>query len=237
MWRASKRQLDEVASYIAHHLGSGVPVATRVLAGSPEHALVEAGKGAEMVVLQPGGDPAHGLLIDPSVTTAVAARSTEPVVAVPQRWDPLVGTGTVTVALAAVAGSAHLVRTALEEARLRGATLRVLHLWYDKDAYDVFPSPQKEARSAALAEGIRRDIAPVCAAFDVPLEVVVRLGRPAEELIRASARTDLMVLARHHTGRRVSHHLGWKARAVLHDARCPVMVVDPIDRLGLRVPA
>ncbi|HEU5036591.1 MAG TPA: universal stress protein [Nocardioides sp.] len=231
----AQRMLAEVAEDVRHELGDEPAVSTQLIVGHPAPALVEASSGGAEIVLQPermGADRRH--VPTYSVTSAVIVRSRLPVVAVPAAWRALDRTaGVVTVGVDDVGTTANLLQAAFEEAQARGATLRVVHTWRYSDAYDdvVFSGERKAAHSAELARRVRADLEPLTAKFTgVALDVSVQHGRPADALVEASRRSDLVVVGRHRTGHRVAtHHLGSVVRAVVRESRSAVLVVDPVD--------
>lgn len=235
-WRAGSELLDETADRIRRQLGPEPQVTTRLIIGHPASALAEAGGEAAVIVLQPERMGRHRHVPTYSVTNAVAARSRRPVVAVPARWDQSAPAGVVTVGVDAADESAQLVQAAFEEAQSRSASLRVLHTWHYSDAYDdvVFPGSEKDAHSAALSVDLRTQLGPLADKFtDVPLDLDVRHGRAADELLRESTHSDLMIVGRHRTRRRHDgRHLGSIVRAVLRESRCPVMIVNPAAPCG-----
>ena len=231
----AQRMLGEVADDVRRELGDESAVSTQLVVGHPATALVEAGAGGgSELVLQPERMGAHHRHLPTySVTSAVAARSRLPVVAVPSDWSAKDEPGgVVTVGVDEVGSTAKLVQVAFEEAQARGATLRVVHTWRYSEAFDdiVFDGPRKDAHSAELATRLREDLEPLTAKFTgVPVDLTVRHGRPADALVEESARSDLVVVGRHRTGNRVAHHLGSVVRAVVRESRCAVLVVDPVD--------
>lgn len=83
-----------------------------------------------------------------------------------------------------------------------------------------------EARQAAM-DAIGKAAAELGETSTVPVTVRAVSGIPAQELMKASADTDLLVVgARGHSG--ISHlFLGSVSAAMLHHARCPVAVIPP----------
>ncbi|GAA1148180.1 universal stress protein [Nocardioides aquiterrae] len=232
----AQRMLEEVADEARRELGTDLPVTTQLVVGHPAAALVEAGAGGAEIVLQPermGAEHRH--VPTYSVTSAVAARSRLPVIAVPPYWSvPEHAAGVVAVGVDEVGSTAHLLQAAFEEALARAATLRVVHTWRYSEAFDdvVFDGRRKEAHSAELAARLREDLDPLTAKFTgVPVDLAVRHGRPADAIIEESRRCDLVVVGRHRTGNRVSHHLGSVVRAVVRESRSAVLVVDPVDAM------
>lgn len=224
------QMIEEVAAELRNLLGPDAPVSTRLVVGHPAPALSEVAQAA-VIVLQPErmGQVTH--IPTYSVTSSVAARPGPPVVAVPLDWsepEP----GMVTVGVDADGGPGHLLTAAFEEAQSRGVGLRVVHAW-TYSVYDdvVYPGEEAQRHSNELAERIRAELGPLANKFsDVAVDLVVHHGRPADALVAESRRTSLVVVGRHRTSRRTGRHLGSIGRAVLREARCPVMVVDPVDR-------
>ena len=64
---------------------------------------------------------------------------------------------------------------------------------------------------------------------EVDVHIELMHMRPADALVERSGRSDLLVLGRSWAKPTVSH-LGSVTRAVLREARCPVEVVDAVDR-------
>ena len=62
-------------------------------------------------------------------------------------------------------------------------------------------------------------------AADVSVTAQVLVGRPAEQLLRASADLDLLVIGSARSGPRGRLGLGTTSDRLLHEARCPVLVV------------
>lgn len=223
------QMLENIASEVCDELGDAVPVSTQVLVGRPAGSLVNASRGSALIVLQPArmGQVQHIPTL--SVTSAVAARSHLPVIAVPGGWTDSPD-GPVTVGVDAERDSGPLLQAAFEEAATREAPLRVVHAWH-YGAYDdiVFSEGRAQEHAAELTAKIRDELGPLMKKFsDVTVDLRVQRGRPADTLVAESARSSLLVVARHRSGSHTSHHhLGSIVRAVLHQSPCPVMIVDP----------
>ena len=72
-----------------------------------------------------------------STVAGVAARSSVPVVSVPEDWrGPVPAANVVTVGVQHPDESEAVVRLGIDEARLRGAEVVVLHAWYLDGGYD-----------------------------------------------------------------------------------------------------
>ena len=225
--KLGREALDAAAAAVEHRLDDQ-PVTTELVRGTTVGALVETAENAGLVVLQHQRMGRGRLAPTLSTTTPVAALAPTPVVAVPAGWtgppDPLV----VTVGVADPHESAEVVRAALDEARLWGARLRILHAWHYSDAYDdlIFTGHhQDEVEKRDLVQAL----APLLADYpDVETDVTARHARAADALVDESGRASLVVVGRHRHAIPLGPHLGSVVRAVLRHATCPVMVVDPV---------
>ncbi|HKU56934.1 MAG TPA: universal stress protein [Gaiellaceae bacterium] len=128
------------------------------------------------------------------------------------------------------------LRFALEEARLRGARLRVVHAWQygtiGTTGIEGFYTPVvgadlddvREAAEKALEETLRE---PLANAGAVEIERRVVEGPPASVLVKESRDADLLVVgSRGHGGFR-ELLLGSVSQQVSHHAACPVVIVRP----------
>jgi nucleotide-binding universal stress UspA family protein len=136
-----------------------------------------------------------------------------------------------------------LLEHAFAEAEARKASLTVLHAWYVPPDYgEVYlDEALLDQWRAESRRDLQEHVATWAAAHpSVEVRVEVPRLRPADALVRASRRTDLLVVAR-----RRSHglvHLGSVVRAVVRESRCPVLIVTPdtpdrIDRSAADEPA
>ena len=160
---------------------------------------------------------------------------------------------TIVVGVDDTPGSAAALAWAVEEARLHGARLQVLH------AFGVPPDDTRSLtavaaysldsttleRATAQAEEVRRreydrarqlaeaEVAAIIAAAapahaDVEIEtVVVANVRPARVLVQASGDADLLVVGSRGRGSVAGLVLGSVSQQCLHHAACPVAVIRP----------
>ncbi|WP_371501699.1 universal stress protein [Kitasatospora sp. NBC_00374] len=204
----------------------GVPAATEVLPQDPVPALTGLGELEPLLVLgERGHGGFEGLLLG-SVGLRVAARAPYPVVVVRgEPADPTGRSGRVVLAVdenedatAAAAGFA------VEQARLRGAELELVHAWRP----DSFLSGGSVLMTGTTPEELAGRLLAAVAlpgADGLTVRRDARRGRAAKVLLEAAADADLVVLG---AGRRHGHgglQLGSVSHAVLHHARCPVAVV------------
>lgn len=130
-------------------------------------------------------------------------------------------------------GAKAALRFALEEAKLRRATLRVVHAWQYgyigatgvEGAYPALGGDIKELRAGAetaLAETLRESIPE---ADTVEIERRVVEGRPAAVLVDESRGADLLVVGSRGHGGFTGLLLGSVSQQCAHHAACPVVIV------------
>ncbi|MEU5896594.1 MULTISPECIES: universal stress protein [unclassified Streptomyces] len=221
----------------------GVEVTTDQRSGTPASALLEAARGAELLVL--GSRALSGItgFLIGSVGQAVTARAEVPVVLVrageraadEHEADPAGIPSAATAFRPVVLGldirseDETVIAFAFEEARRRAARLTVVqgrHLPYSyvhsmAAGYDPFEDITREW-AAELTEALRpwRDKYP-----DVEVTEVSRLGSPADHLVDASHDASLVVVGRRVRRNPLGVHIGAVAHAVMHHATAPVAVV------------
>ncbi|MCW2793170.1 MAG: Universal stress protein [Nocardioides sp.] len=227
------RQTLQAAAERAHDLlPGGMVLTTQLVDGPVVSSIVEAVDNARMVVLQHRELGRLMQVVSRSVSSGVAAHAHVPVVSVPADWTPPADDtpATVTVGVDVPARSRAVVAAALAEARARHATLQLLHTWSFPNAYDdiIMSRTQDDtwarrarAEITAVLEGLGD------AAAGVPVRIEARHDHAADALVRASGESQLLVVGRHDALIPLGPHLGPVAGAVLREARCPVLVVDP----------
>lgn len=141
-------------------------------------------------------------------------------------------------------GAEAALRYAIEEARRRGAALRIVGAWFvSSSAYMGVPLPTNfvEDSERAAATSIERSLEAVGRPADVPLETVIARGQPAAVLVAQAATADVLVVGSRGLGGFRELLLGSVSQACVHHALCPVIVVpDPARqpiRHEVRVPA
>ncbi len=138
--------------------------------------------------------------------------------------------GTVVVGVDGSEGSRTALAWALDEARIRGATLRVVHAWalpYGPAVAGYVPLPEPPLHEAA-EEGARRVLDETLAALDGGGAGVERLlveGSAASVLVEQSRDADLLVVGSRGRGGFASLLLGSVGQQVAQHARCPVAIV------------
>jgi len=130
-------------------------------------------------------------------------------------------------------GAKAALRFALEEAKLRQATLRVVHAWQYgyigatgfEGAYPALGGDIKELRDGAqttLEETLRESI-PETDTVEIERRVVE--GRPAAVLVDESRGADLLVVGSRGHGGFTGLLLGSVSQQCAHHAACPVVIV------------
>jgi nucleotide-binding universal stress UspA family protein len=131
------------------------------------------------------------------------------------------------------AGSLAALRFAVEEARLRQATLRVVHAWqygyigagFMEGSYPLVGgdiTELQDAGEAALEATVREAIPDT---DGVKIERRVLEGRPAAVLIEQSLGADLLVVGSRGHGGFAELLLGSVSHQSASHARCPVVIV------------
>ena len=122
--RESLALAAEQAEDVVHGL---VPVVEVLHKGAPVPVLVRAAKQARLVVLEHRHLSRLARLVNRTIAGGVAAHTRVPVVAVPTAWRPPGGDPVVVVGVDVPERSAAVLAAASAEARVRGASLRVVH--------------------------------------------------------------------------------------------------------------
>ncbi|WP_438295523.1 universal stress protein [Streptomyces sp. HUAS TT7] len=199
----------------------GVPVSTELLAQETVPALLDAGRGAAMLVLGSRGHGGFEGLLLGSVSLRVAARADFPVVVV--RTAAPRGDGRIVLGIGGRRYPRSAAEFALAEAACRKAALDVLHSWQPDVDFSglsalLDPSPARrraETLLTTVADQLEHDGA------GVPVRRLCPPGGAAAALLDAAAGADLLVVG----SRRPFGQLGPVDHAVLHHAPCPVAVV------------
>lgn len=221
------RKLLEEAEAVARSVVPDVSTRTHLLSGGAVPTLVSSAEGALMLVLGAERRSFVGRVWTGDIVGGAAARAHCPVVVVAPEWSPGDEHGRVVVGLKSMHGARELLAAGLSLAHERQAELVVLHAWKLQSGYDDIittrvAADDYERRTTSQIEPVLDDLTPACPEVVVRIEVLH--AQPAFALVNASATADRVLLARpQHLN--VLHHLGPVARAVLHEARCPVEII------------
>jgi nucleotide-binding universal stress UspA family protein len=228
----TERLLAEAASWVGGVTHGKLPVEAVVREGRVVPVLTELSRDADLVVLQRRQLSRLQRQVTGSMSARVAGQSYAPTVTVPEGWQPRPGGDprvVVGVDAADVEQSRTLLTRAFARAADRGACLSVVHAWQLSSGYDEAIVDQR-----AVAEWQDRYLSalnvllsPLRATHPtVPVTVDIRHMHPADALVEAAERADLVVLARGRLEHPLVGRLGSVARAVIRDAGCPVEVLS-----------
>jgi nucleotide-binding universal stress UspA family protein len=127
------------------------------------------------------------------------------------------------------------LRFALREARLRGATVRVVYAWqvtpYAASWGAAIPPglpDQLATHRADTLAALRAEVRAIQEqedALDVPLELETVEGPPAHMLVARSAGAELLVVGSRGRGGLTGLVLGSVSQACAHAATCPIVIV------------
>ncbi|WP_407917649.1 universal stress protein [Kitasatospora sp. NE20-6] len=223
--RREVRQLLATAQARAAARRPDVVTATEVVPEDPVPALLGLGGLAPLLVLgHRGRGGFEGLLLG-SVGLKVAARADYPVMVV-RGEAPAPGgrVGRVVLAVGDDTPGGAVAEFAVEEARLRGADLDLVHAWRPDSLLSGTSVLMTSATPADIADQVLAEVElPDTTGLTVRRRAV--RGRAATVLLDAAAEADLVVLGAHPRHRHGGLQLGSVDHAVLHHAPCPVAVV------------
>lgn len=227
---ACQQLLIEASALARRRTDDRVPVATDHLEGLPLEVILHESAEAVRVVLQRRHLSPLDNIINGPVVAGVSARAEVPVVVVPETaagWRAP-GRRRVTVAVKRWAADVELIDAAFDTAQLMGARLQVLSVLNRGRAETTRRHADLvEATELHLREQVqgRRDRFP-----GVEVDVAVRVGKPALELLQASTGTDLMLISRPFTHLRATA-LGTLSRALIRESACAIEIVPGLDRV------
>ncbi len=202
-------------------VGEDLPISVR--RGRAAEELVAAAEDADLLVVGGRGLGGVRALVLGSVSRACLhhARSSVAVVHSPAPVRAPDRGPRVVVGVDGSPCARRALRVAAEEATLRGATLSAVHAVHWEHWGHAFLAPTTEQLADwglhLLTEELRE--------AGVTARPVVRLGRPAPVLVRASGRADLLVLGSAGHNPLAALTTGSTSDACAHRARCPLLVV------------
>jgi nucleotide-binding universal stress UspA family protein len=222
-----------LAATIAETLGADTASAVRpvVVCDLPARALLDAARGADLLVVGPRGRGEVRELILGSVSQACLHHSSCPVAIVRASDEHAASkAGDDEPIVAGVDGSedsARALRWAIDEARARGVTVAAVHAWH-------VPYSMSFAVAAvdfsAFEDAARRLLDQMVDAAEadspgVPVERVLVAGSAADALLGAARGAALVVVGGRGVGGFRGLLLGSVSQQLAHHAACPVVVV------------
>ena len=216
----------EVAAAATKGAAKTVKTSHEMVSGSSIPTLVEASKGAHMIVVgcRGRGALARGLL--GSVSNALVRHALCPV-AVIHDEDPLMphpSEAAVVVGVDGSPASEKALAIAFEEASLRGVDLLAVHAWSDSTVFE-FPGTDWSTLQAMGEQTLSERLAGWQERYpDVLVRRIVVADRPARQMSEQAESAQLLVVGSHGRGGFAGMLLGSVSTAVVNAARTPVIV-------------
>jgi nucleotide-binding universal stress UspA family protein len=136
-------------------------------------------------------------------------------------------TGVVVVGVDGSEGSRHALRWAAEEARLRGARLRAVHVWsYLDQAGEAFDPSYGDDDARRFLDETVAGLGDEAVGLDIERAAVCDL--PARGLLDSAGDADLLVVGARGMGGFRGLLLGSVSQQVAQHAPCPVVIVPDL---------
>ncbi|GAA5103166.1 universal stress protein [Haloechinothrix salitolerans] len=216
------------AESAAAEAAPGIEVSAESTTDPPVIALIEASSSARSIVLGESGRGTFTGVLLGSTTITLAAHAHCPVIAV--RGDVDRADAPVVVGVDGSELSEHALGCAFEQAAYRGVRLVAMHAYTDSDAKAVFSETRMAHDWEPLDQAEERVLAERLAGWterypDVTVERDLVRSKPRERLLEWSESACLVVVGSRGRGGFSGLLLGSTSQALLHHARCPVLVV------------
>lgn len=225
----------EAAREIALEVAPDLEVDHTIAEGSPIDMLLDLSKEATMIVMGSRGLGGLSGMVLGSVSAAVVAHASCPVVVVREdnAVTPETKYGPVVVGVDGSDVSVKATQVAFEEAQARGAELIAVHTYLENQVHEpmagaILGDEQWVQFEEERKESLDKELAPLVEKFpDVKLTKVVTRDRPVRALVDQSKNAQLLITGSHGRGGFKGMLLGSTSRALLQAAPCPMMVVRP----------
>ena len=229
----------QLYSWLHDELGDdpGIEVTREAAPGPPARVLLEAARHAGLLVLGSRGRGGFASLLLGSVSQQCAQHARCPVMIL--RRDEAAGrsghiepaTPRIVVGVDGSGAARQALAWALEEARLRHASVDVVHAWrmpypdgYPVRTLTVPPALEVEQEARRLLDAAVGSAAGTGATRVEPILVCDSAGRA---LIDTAKGADMVVVGSRGRGGFAGLLLGSVSQKVLHHAACPVVVIPP----------
>jgi len=224
--RADAHEAVRYALSVVEATGKAVKIETEMVHGRPTRALVEASRSAVLlcvgsVGLRHGRDDPVG-----STAAALATAACCPVAVVRGHDPDVASAGWVVAEIDDSDVTDVVVRDALDEARLRGAVLRVVTTWQCgfTDIYDSHAGPDRNKLAKARLD---RRLAKWRRSYpDVDVQAVAVHGNTLAYLTKNANSIQLVVVGREHADT-VRELVGPPGYAAVNHANCSVLICEP----------
>lgn len=195
----------------------------------PARALLDVAAGCELLVVGARGlGGFRGLLLG-SVSQHVLHHASAPVAVVRGERAAPAGGGPVVAAVDGSDAGQQALAWAVEEARVRGAPVTVVHAWH-QPYLDGYPFGRDTIDEPTYERGSRRLLDEAVARCDpqgVTIERRSSQGTPAAVILGAASAAEVVVMGSRGLGGFRGMLLGSVTNQVTHHAPCPVVVVPP----------
>ena len=229
-WQRENAQhvIDQARKTIGANLSDSEPpeIRAEVVYSSVVPTLIDASKGASMIVTGSQGQGALGRLLLGSVTTALIHHAHCPVAVIhSDRSAPPASTAPVLLGIDGSPASETATALAFDEASRRGVDLVALHAWSDVGVFPMLGMDWRDSERKGheiLAERLAgwQEEYP-----DVRIERSFFCDQPSRWLLKESERAQLVVVGSHGRGGFPGMLLGSVSSAVAQSATVPVIVV------------
>ena len=245
---AEEQLLSDAAEPLEHLKrrlsAEGIPAECRALPGtSAPRALHSAAEEFDVGLLVVGSTDRGqvGRVMLGSTVQRLVHGAPCPIAVVPHRWEAGGGIKTIGVAFVDTPEGHDALKGAVALARRAGALLRVLSAGKEKGFGQTFGGGDAltpavtyaDIASADRVEAEHSAEAAVEGASDVEIDYDVSVGDPADFLVAASERLDLLICGSRGYGPARSVMLGGVSRRVTTEAHCPVIVLARGTEAGL----
>lgn len=200
-----------------------LPAVTERLPGPMPQALVDAGRGAQLLVVGMSGGSRYDDVLLHSAALDVCAAAVCPVAVVRGRGD-VPARGPVVLGVEDVKADAKAVTVAFADAERHATRLVVVHTVHDGGSTRGF-HPGKHTDDTLRTDIINRLGSWRSRHPDVPVELQVVSGAAAGPLLEFSVTARLLVLGTHARGAAARAIPGSTSRTILRCSSCPVVVV------------
>lgn len=219
------REATVVAMKSAAPLGN-IEISTRMVHGPVSPTLLNLSKGARLVVVGSRGMGAVGRGAFGSTSGTLARHAHCPVAVVHAETEDLEATprGRVVVGVDGSNCSVSAIAIAFDEASTRGAELVAVHAWADPNKrfeYRIEWTDVEQSEHAVLAESLAgwAESYP-----DVRVKRVLVADGAIRALTAESSNADVVVVGTHGRGGFAAMTLGSTSQALLHRAKCPIII-------------